>query len=201
MKRDSGPGFTLIELLIVVAIIGILAAIAVPNFLNARIRAGVARVESDLRALSVAVDSYRVDLSNYPPDWVATGGAVQERGFIRAMHMLTTPVAYISNIDLMDPFYVGPDRSVDFPGGGAYGDSTYRYYCYRYGWGDAVSHQEDGYVILSYGPDKFESFGEWCGIPRGKDWDGIYAPSNGIRSNGDIVRPGGSVDCSAWQRG
>jgi prepilin-type N-terminal cleavage/methylation domain-containing protein len=59
-------GFTLIELLIVVAIIAILAAIAVPNFLEAQIRAKVSRVRSDQRSLQVAIETYYVDNNTYP---------------------------------------------------------------------------------------------------------------------------------------
>ena len=58
--------FTLIELLIVVAIIGILAAIAVPNFVNAMTRAKVARVQSELKSLSSAIEMYNLDNNNYP---------------------------------------------------------------------------------------------------------------------------------------
>ncbi|HPA45329.1 MAG TPA: prepilin-type N-terminal cleavage/methylation domain-containing protein, partial [bacterium] len=60
--------FTLIELLIVVAIIGILAAIAVPNFLNARVRAKIAKVDSDQNALSKALEMYLLDNNSYPGD-------------------------------------------------------------------------------------------------------------------------------------
>jgi prepilin-type N-terminal cleavage/methylation domain-containing protein len=59
-------GFTLIELLIVVAIIAILAAIAVPNFLEAQTRAKVSRVRADLRSLATALESYFIDNNAYP---------------------------------------------------------------------------------------------------------------------------------------
>lgn len=66
--------FTLIELLIVVAIIAILAAIAVPNFLEAQVRSKVSRVKSDQRSFATALESYYIDNNTYPPYW-ATGAA------------------------------------------------------------------------------------------------------------------------------
>ena len=62
----SKKGFTLIELLIVVAIIAILAAIAVPNFLEAQVRAKVSRAHSDMRSLATAIEAFRVDVNEYP---------------------------------------------------------------------------------------------------------------------------------------
>jgi general secretion pathway protein G len=65
LKRDS-KGFTLIELLIVVAIIGIIAAIAIPNLLNAIDRGKQKRTMADMRSLGTAVESYAVDNNVYP---------------------------------------------------------------------------------------------------------------------------------------
>ena len=67
LMTTSRSAFTLIELLIVVAIIGILAAIAVPNFLNAQVRAKVANTQADQRSLATAIESYRLDNNMYPP--------------------------------------------------------------------------------------------------------------------------------------
>lgn len=67
MKKQLAKGFTLIELLIVVAIIAILAAIAVPNFLEAQTRAKVSRALADMRTMATGIESYFVDNNKYPP--------------------------------------------------------------------------------------------------------------------------------------
>lgn len=60
-EREAGDqGFTLIELLVVIIIIGILAAIAIPAFLNQREKAWASQVESDLKNASIAAESYAV---------------------------------------------------------------------------------------------------------------------------------------------
>lgn len=64
--RLKKEGFTLIELLIVVAIIGIIAAIAIPNLLNAIQRGKQKRTMADMRAIGTAVESYAVDNNAYP---------------------------------------------------------------------------------------------------------------------------------------
>lgn len=56
--RSSRAGFTLVELLVVVVIIGILAAFAIPKFANTTAKADLANVKSDLHSLSVAQEDY-----------------------------------------------------------------------------------------------------------------------------------------------
>lgn len=106
MRATTRHGFTLIELLIVVAIIGILAAIAVPNFLNAQTRAKISRVQADAQSLGTALESYKLDTNEYPPDgrsgvyshFSLKWGIVASSG-----KHLTTPIAYIGEIPF-DPF-------------------------------------------------------------------------------------------------
>src|SRR5205823_11982886 len=70
MKR----GFTLIELLIVVAIIAILAAIAVPNFLEAQTRSKVSRAKSDMRTMATTIEAYYIDYNKPAPQ--SSGGGL-----------------------------------------------------------------------------------------------------------------------------
>ena len=102
--------FTLIELLIVVAIIAILAAIAVPNFLEAQTRSKVSRVLADFRSLATAIESYAVDQRAYPTQRTYTYSNVLV-DFPEGLIRLSTPVAYMTNPLLRDPFKTGGDRS------------------------------------------------------------------------------------------
>jgi len=210
-------GFTLIELLIVVTIIAILAAIAVPNFLEAQVRSKVSRVKNDLRAVATANEAYCVDYNMYADHY--TNGISDSIGFgyIQYMTVLTTPIAYITSVMLRDPFTPEPSiYAQGLPPGWA---KTYWSVPYQGSWGQGCIVPEFGYsiaglpkayVIHSYGPDRiqgiaYNSNAETGGMARfpfylesGRAdvaWRMIYDTTNGTNSLGDVGRFGGSLNC------
>ena len=83
--RKNSKGFTLIELLIVVAIIGIIAAIAIPNLLNAIDRGKQKRSMADLRSIGTASEAYAVDNNFYPIGGLAAVEPLLEPIYIKSM--------------------------------------------------------------------------------------------------------------------
>jgi prepilin-type N-terminal cleavage/methylation domain-containing protein len=205
MKKRR-TGFTLIELLIVVAIIAILAAIAVPNFLEAQVRAKVGRVKADMRSVRTAVESYFIDHNKYPIlRLYYKAGRQFNRGPVFAMIDLSTPVAYISSTNVVDPFFppAGRDEWGDLPGyteaQGAVG-GTINYMNIRLAQQEAgVAQGGPHYVMVSYGPDNKRGpipgvpatyLGHYCDDPIGNNLyaHAQYDATNGTRSGGDILQ-------------
>lgn len=183
-------GFTLIELLIVIAIIAILAAIAIPNFLMAQTRSKVTRAKKDMQTLATAIETYYVDYNDYPDASIAT----LTGHFNNRLKQLTTPIAYISSLP-KDPFRT---MTTLWPSPTEKGTATYEYVDRRTAideWHIWTNDQvfeiffsaPTKWCMLSPGPDQITSyqFGAPISPPR-IDYD----PTNGIVSNGDIWRWG-----------
>jgi len=219
----SGPmiknrcAFTLIELLIVVAIIAILAAIAVPNFLEAQVRSKVSRVKADMRSIATAVESYAVDhnkppvrQSNWsipnpprfypPPDTKVFDPAIPDAAV--GMKMLTSPIAYITSLP-SDVFNM-PMRNRPEPGitdGLDYWDpgQTDSFVSFCISPVQPVQQGRGrGYLLLSVGPDQhlgLAPVNEWPHSgPTTNTYLWFYDPTNGTVSSGNVFRFSGGLE-------
>lgn len=218
-KHLTRKGFTLIELLIVVAIIAILAAIAVPNFLEAQTRAKVSRALADIRTMRTGLESYAVDNNKYPETDLGRNAYLQR--YI-TVDRLTTPVSYLTSIarspftekfgssTATDPkmatlrnhvLYVRRDRArpgdAENPAGSGVDASYYA---------DRVAYLQPGPGLSIPALNALGTGGQWLIKSNGPNniddrdtsvFPGparVYDPSNGTVSAGDIVvfsdRPG-----------
>ncbi len=183
--------FTLIELLIVVAIIAILAAIAVPNFLEAQVRAKISRVRGDMRSVATALESYMSDNGTYVND---SDEALDDLAASHKQHglqLLTTPIAYISSVP-KDPFlknmtgggYLECASGADHQGW----DGPYGAYSAQ-----GSESPVQCYLLFSSGPSPTmeEATINNDQFPWGTTCHS-YDATNGTKSPGDIYRAGGS---------
>jgi prepilin-type N-terminal cleavage/methylation domain-containing protein len=178
MKR----AFTLIELLIVVSIIAILASIAVPNFLEAQVRAKVSRVKAEHAVIALALETYHVDNNRYPETNVKTRW---ER-----FQMLTTPIAYITTVPT-DPFLPKGDWQED-----NFVDWGPRHGYYKMACTPLTNPSR--FAISSNGPDLDEDsvpirfypgYSDAVFMKNDPDFNfQIYDPTNGTISDGDVWR-------------
>jgi prepilin-type N-terminal cleavage/methylation domain-containing protein len=100
LKRTSGScrGFTLVEIMIIVAIIAILAAAAIPNVLRARKRSQAMRILEDLRVIDGAVDQYGIETSK-------SGGSSVEWADVQPYFKDNTVLATSGGLDLLGGAY------------------------------------------------------------------------------------------------
>lgn len=194
MREDS---FTLVELLIVIAIIIIITAIAVPNLISANIKAKVKGIKSEMGSIAIALEDYRTDQGAYPdeppsgydPDVIAQPNQVfDDHDDAIGLGELIFPEGVSDPVYLYripgDPFNDSGEEEWNGTSG-----AHNNHYCY-------FTSEGKYWALVSYGPDKDQNIDSytkaWNAVdpnaPNHNTYkDLVYNPDNGITSSGDIV--------------
>lgn len=217
LSIKSQLGFTLIELLIVIAIILILISIALPNFLEAQLRAKVTKVRAELKTLETVHASYFADFNSYPFNHRSAEGAAGQDGdtglpttdckgrsgvfnqepywsYEAVGYVVTTPIKYITNAELHDPFQLHGNPAAGNRPFLYHYSSTKIAHCRGFDGGIAYRYSMS-YNTPNVRPTrlKYPSQGYmlWSIGPDSEDGFGqkypVYSPTNGTSSRGDIV--------------
>ncbi|MBI1290920.1 prepilin-type N-terminal cleavage/methylation domain-containing protein [bacterium] len=171
-------GLTLLELLMVVMLIAILTALAIPAILEAQTRAKIASVHENMAVMATAIEIYRIDNATYPPTFELT--------------RLTTPVSYLTQVpedafetaDLRQPIQMGNPGKRYFLFGGV--EVTRYLAADYYSYNPPYFPDRSGeslrapvsWMLKSVGPNDVD------------DWTMRYDPTNGVISRGDLARFG-----------
>ncbi len=202
-------GFTLVELLIVIAIIIVVTAIAVPNLISANIKAKVKGIKSEMGSIAIALEDYRLDTGNYPiePGSWQSGydpDVIAKEGFAFDRHSRAIGLGkLIFPEGASDPVYLYRIPGDLFNNSGKEewnGTSGAHNNHYSYFTADASrqssSTEAKYWALVSYGPDKDQDIDSytkaWNAVdPNASNHntykDLVYNPDNGITSSGDIV--------------
>ena len=213
--RFSTRAFTLIELLIVVAIIAILAAIAVPNFLEAQTRAKVSRAKADMRSIATANETYMIDHSMYLYQNRQSRGLRINAGSDEVFERLTSPIAYLAGVwSFKSPFKATKvvqgaalDQDSDLPANQIELSQIYWYTARNNGnangsgsaqWGrndpkpSWYFTQSAGPMSMLYGVNDATQGMYDTAADQEKSLRAMYDATNGTISRGGIFRVGGS---------
>jgi len=206
-------GYVLMEVLIVVAIIGIIAGIAVPNIMSANIKSKVKGIKTDMGGIAIALENYKADYGTYPiqpesdgydPDEIGKENEIFGDSEVVGLGKLIFP------FDGSEPTYLnrlsgdvfnhdGIEEWATLEGEGKHN----HHYCYFTGKPDgsggrvnteSTDTKADYWALVSWGPDKDSDITSYTqawkavdinapGYPNGKAYDS----DNGIISDGDIV--------------
>lgn len=187
MARLERRAFTLIELLVVVGVIAIVAAIMMPVFAAASLRAKVTRVHSDLRQVGIAINAYSTDCGGLPPVRSCCSGS-SRLDYYEIPHELAS-MRYLATYRMYDPFNLTPGEDLQR-------GRTYKYVAINWGYSDGKKSFFNMWIPRDYPVSREDNLlyyrqrGEFYVFDRGKTYPKKPPITWGVWSVGPDGDPG-----------